>query len=231
MTTFSLRSSTSGARPAQGSARRLRRSAVIATVGLVAASVLVAAGPSRASAVQADQAASASASNSTTVVSQRDRLSAISALVLRRLLLADPVAESKWVSGRPISDPAREQAVVDAAVARATQRGIDPAFVTRVVRAQIDASKVVQRGLFVRWTHDPETAPSTAPDLATIRQQLNAIDDALVDSLGDAEDVAATPRCSHAVDAARSQSYAGIDALHRKAVHTAWNTFCVTPAG
>lgn len=228
MITIAIRHSASPSGLTLGPIRLLRGAATIAAIGMIAASVFLVAAPSKAAVRQASQGPAASDSPASPAVSasQTDPLAATSALVLRRLLLADPVAASKWLSGRPISDPAREQAVVDAAIVLAKQRGIDPAFVTRVIRAQIEASKVVQRGLFVHWTHDPATAPKTAPDLTTVRQELNEIDDALVNTIGEADAVAGSPRCSHFVDAARSQSYPGIDALHRKAIHAAWADFC-----
>jgi chorismate mutase len=153
-------------------------------------------------------------------------LDPIGSLVAQRLALATPVAQSKWLSGKPITDAAREQAVVDEAVALATKDGVDPALVERVIRAQISASKVVQNGLFTTWKHNAEAAPTTAPDLTTIRPQLDSIDTALVTAIGDASVVANDSRCSHAVDAERDRTYAGMDSLERKAVRVAWASFC-----
>lgn len=153
-------------------------------------------------------------------------LDTIGTLILRRLELADPVAESKWLSGKPVADPVREQAVVDEAVTLAEQRGVDPVLVTRVIRAQIAASKVVQRGLINHWTHNPWTAPTTAPDLTTIRPQLDAIDTDLVTALGQAQTVAQDHRCAHLVDAERKHLDVGLDSLHRKGIDVAWHTFC-----
>ncbi|SKA99127.1 chorismate mutase, putative [Agreia bicolorata] len=153
-------------------------------------------------------------------------LDPIGSLVAQRLALATPVAQSKWLSRKPITDAAREQAVVDEAVAVATKDGVDPALVERVIRAQISASKVVQKGLFTTWKHDPEAAPTTAPDLAAIRPQLDSIDTALVTAIGDASAVANDSRCSHAVDTERDRTYPGMDSLERKAVRVAWASFC-----
>lgn len=155
-------------------------------------------------------------------------LDTIGTLVAQRLALATPVAQSKWLSGKPITDAAREQAVVDEAVALATKDGVDPALVERVIRAQISASKVVQSGLFTVWKHNTEAAPTAAPDLTTIRPQLDSIDTALVTAIGDASVVANDSRCSHAVDAERDRTYTGMDSLERKAVRTAWASFCAS---
>lgn len=153
-------------------------------------------------------------------------LDPIGTLVAQRLALATPVAQSKWLSGKPITDPAREQAVVDEAVALVVKDGVDTDLVARVVRAQINASKVVQNGLFTEWTHNAQEAPTTAPDLATIRPQLDSIDTALVTAIGDASAVASDSRCSHAVDSERDRTYPGMDSLERKAVKAAWASFC-----
>jgi chorismate mutase len=157
-----------------------------------------------------------------------DALDPIGSLVAQRLALAEPVAQSKWLSGKPITDAVREQAVVDEAVALATKDGVDPALVERVIRAQIAASKVVQNGLFTAWKHNVETPPTTAPDLTTIRPQLDSIDTALVTAIGDASVVANDSRCSHAVDAERDRTYPGMDSLERKAVRVAWASFCTS---
>ncbi|GAA1493286.1 gamma subclass chorismate mutase AroQ [Curtobacterium herbarum] len=192
--------------------------ALVASTGVLA---VLAASPASAATTTSEPAA-------TTAPGQDDgtHLDAVGALVLRRLLLADPVAQSKWLSGKPIADPVREQAVVDEAVSLARQEGVDPDLVTRVVRSQISASKVVQRGLITSWTHDPASAPTTAPDLATIRPQLDAIDTDLVAAIGAAQATAHDPRCAHLVVAERKRLSAGLDSLHRKGVRDALSGFC-----
>lgn len=158
--------------------------------------------------------------------SSAERLTTLGDLVLERLRLATPVAEYKWLHGTPIADPAREQAVIDEVTATAERRGIDPERVVSVVRAQIAASKLVQRGLFTRWTHDPWSAPTTAPDIAPLRQQITDIDDAIVDAVGATADVAADPRCAHAVVAERHRGDVGLDPVARRGLHLAWTGFC-----
>ncbi|MGJ0121241.1 gamma subclass chorismate mutase AroQ [Williamsia sp. MIQD14] len=98
---------------------------------------------------------------------------AIVAPVVDRLLLADAVARSKWVTRSPIDDPVRERAVIDGAVA-----GASPASADRVragVRDQIEASKTVQRGLFAGWRAAPSTAPRAASDLTATRGRISAL--------------------------------------------------------
>src|SRR5690349_2768990 len=105
------------------------------------------------------------------------------ALVVRRLEVAETVAAAKWSSGRPVEDRAREAAVVAAAAARARRAGIDATFVCRVMAAQIEASKIVQRALLTRWRDDPGSAPTSRPDLSAVRSTLDAIDEGLVGAL------------------------------------------------
>ncbi len=154
------------------------------------------------------------------------RIDAVGALVRERLVLADTVAQAKWIAGTPVSDPTREQVVIDTAVTQARQRGVDEDLVRRMMTAQIAASKVVQRGLLTRWAHDRADAPASAPDLTALRARLDALDSALVDALGDAAPAAEEPRCAHLVDRERDREYPGMDGLHRRGVHAAWQTFC-----
>ncbi|QKS14278.1 gamma subclass chorismate mutase AroQ [Curtobacterium sp. Csp1] len=191
---------------------------LLSLIATVVGSGLVAARPAIAAPTTSD--------TTTTAGTDTGRLSGVGDLVVSRLALAEPVAESKWLSGKPIADPAREQAVVDAGVARARAEGVDPDLVTRVLRDQIAASKLVQRGLFTRWTHEPWSAPTTAPDLTAVRTQITQIDDDLVDRLAAVAPIAAAPRCAHAVDAERHRVESGLDSLQRKGLHVAWSSFC-----
>ncbi|MDY1003800.1 gamma subclass chorismate mutase AroQ [Curtobacterium sp. CFBP9011] len=209
--------------------RTQRAVVVVLAVALVASTgVLAVLAATPASAATMTSASTTTFEQQVAAADQTDstHLDAVGSLVLRRLLLADPVAQSKWLSGKPIADPVREQAVVDEAVSLARQQGVDPDLVTRVVRSQIAASKVVQRGLITSWTHHPATAPTTAPDLATIRPQLDAIDTDLVAAIGAAQATAASPQCAHLVVAERKRLSADLDPLHRKGIRDALAGFC-----
>ncbi|MCJ1713635.1 gamma subclass chorismate mutase AroQ [Curtobacterium sp. VKM Ac-2922] len=217
---------------------RLRRTGTVALgIGLLAAAAVVpttaATAATTTMSTSATTGTNATTSSTTTTsttttgtTSASAQLDTVGSLLTRRLELADPVAQSKWLSGNPIADPVREQAVIDEAVQLAQQQGVDPALVTRVVQAQIDASKLVQRGRFVHWTHDPSSAPTTAPDLSTIRPQLDSIDTDLVAALGAVQAASQDPRCAHLVDAERQRQYPGLDSLQAKGVRVAWSTFC-----
>src|SRR4051794_10789840 len=105
------------------------------------------------------------------------------ALVVRRLAVAETVAAAKWSSGRPVEDRAREAVVVAAAAARARRAGMDATFVRRVMAAQIEASKIVQRGLLARWRDEPGSAPTSRAELSGVRPILDVIDEELVVAL------------------------------------------------
>ncbi|WP_165554161.1 gamma subclass chorismate mutase AroQ [Kribbella capetownensis] len=111
------------------------------------------------------------------------RLDGLTELVIRRILVGDEVAASKYFSGKPVEDPVREQQIIDSVRASAVQLGIDPDSTADFVRAQIEASKVVQRGLLAKWAADPSSAPTSGPDLDAVRQELDELTTGLLTEL------------------------------------------------
>src|SRR5690242_20215723 len=101
----------------------------------------------------------------------------------QRLATADPVAATKWINGGPITDPARANQVLDSVAADATAHGIDAAYVRTVFADQIAANEGVQYTRFGQWKFDPRTAPTSAPDLAESRTQINGLNKTLVDEI------------------------------------------------
>lgn len=105
-------------------------------------------------------------------------------LSTERILLADKVAAAKFGTGAPIEDLVREQQVVDKAAQLAEAAGLDVPGTVEFFRAQIEASKVVQQGLYDQWTQHPELAPTQRPDLATeVRPELDRITGEFIDQL------------------------------------------------
>jgi chorismate mutase len=97
-------------------------------------------------------------------------------LAVRRILLGDKVAAAKFGTGLPIDDPVREQQVLDQVAAQSTAMGLPPEVSVRFFQAQIEANKIVQRGLFRYWASNPAQRPTKRPDLATeVRPQLDRI--------------------------------------------------------
>jgi len=149
-------------------------------------------------------------------------------LAAARLATADLVAAAKWGTDSPIDDPAREQQVLDDVAAQAQQLGADPDEIRVIFRDQIEANKIVQRGLFQRWTDHPDQAPTTKPDLAVVRRQINQITSALVQALADTSTTRATVACRPELALAAFQIHHEdhLDALHTRALIRALPSIC-----
>ncbi|WP_326568087.1 chorismate mutase [Amycolatopsis rhabdoformis] len=150
-------------------------------------------------------------------------------LVVQRLRVGDEVAASKFGTDKPIDDPAREQQELAAVRTRAFAHGLDPERTAEFFQDQITASKVVQRGLFARWTAHPEEAPTTRPDLTEIRAELDELTTALLTELVATNDVR-EPGTACRIDALEAQISADVvdhlDELHRGALRTALQSLC-----
>ena len=149
-------------------------------------------------------------------------------LAAERLATADLVAAAKWGTDSPIDDPAREQQVLDNVAAQAAQLGADPDEIRVIFRDQIEANKVVQRGLFQRWTDHPDQAPTTKPDLNVVRQRINQITSALVQALADTTENRGTVACRPELTLAAFQVHHEdhLDGLHTHALIRALPSIC-----
>ena len=113
-----------------------------------------------------------------------DPLATLLALIARRLEIGRIVAQAKWNSGAPIADPEREARVVAAARAQAAAAGIDPDALSALLRAQIEASKLLQQRLHAEWRAAAHAPFADVPDLATdIRARLDRLGEALPPAL------------------------------------------------
>jgi chorismate mutase-like protein len=149
-------------------------------------------------------------------------------LAVQRILVSDEVAATKFRSGVPVEDLLREQQVLAEAGRRAVRMGLDQELAIRFLRSQIYASKIVQSGLLARWQTHPEEAPSTAPDLQSIRERLDQLDEQLLEQL----------RCTQATHRLASlcrrlhevripvAAVHNLDALHRRAIAPAIEWAC-----
>jgi chorismate mutase len=143
--------------------------------------------------------------------------------------IADLVAAAKYGTTSPIDDPAREQAVLDAAAAKSVEMGIDPEVSRRIFRDQIEANKLVQRALFERWTAHPDQAPTERPDLAKdVRPKLDRITTQLLGQLRDTQRVRGSSTCvGHLVVAyLRADHQRALDNLHEHALRRALESVC-----
>lgn len=152
----------------------------------------------------------------------------LAALSAERLATGDLVAAAKWGTGSPIDDPAREQEVLDTVADQARRLGADPAATVRVFRDQIEANKVVQRGLYRRWDADPAQAPAERPDLQEVRKEINRINGALVRALAGSPRARSAPYCAPLLTAAavRVHQQRNLDALHTAALARSLRSVC-----
>ena len=146
----------------------------------------------------------------------------------QRLQTADPVAAAKYLTDGAISDPAREQQVLDSVAAAAQTRGADPGYVREVFRDQIDATVSLQHSLFAYWKIDPAAAPVTASDLAATRAKIDALNQTMVTEIAQQWQELHDPSCpaelAASVDeAARNR---GLDPVFRRALEYATHDYC-----
>lgn len=105
-------------------------------------------------------------------------------LLGERLQVSADVARHKWNRGAAVADPAREDVVVAAARSGGEAAGLTGDFAADVMRAQIEASKLVQSDHLMLWRAEGRGPFSAVPDLATqIRPRLDAIGAALMPAL------------------------------------------------
>ena len=108
--------------------------------------------------------------------SASDPLADLLHLIDQRLAIGEAVARNKWNSGVPIEDPARERAIIDAIGTQAAAHNLEPAFAQEFFRAQIEASKIVQRARFAQWDAAAQPPFDNPPDLRRdIRPQLDRL--------------------------------------------------------
>jgi chorismate mutase-like protein len=104
----------------------------------------------------------------------------------QRLLLAQDVARAKWNAKAAIEDLPREEQVIAAAVRQGGALGLPEAWIRGVFRAQIEASKTVQRALYLRWQAEGVGRFDDAPDLGkTIRPELDRLTTQLLHAMAD----------------------------------------------
>ncbi|MFI7018382.1 chorismate mutase [Streptomyces sp. NPDC050164] len=156
-------------------------------------------------------------------------LAPVTELLAQRLLLADKVAAAKYGTDTPIDDPEREARILDDVRARAAGLGLAPDAVAAVFRDQMEANKLVQRGLYARWDANPGERPTERPDLAKeVRPALDRITTQLLAALDDTERARALPSCGpRLATAAGWSAYTHrLDALHLKGLGRALPSVC-----
>ena len=113
-----------------------------------------------------------------------DSFETVLSLLSKRLDLAADVARYKWNLKADIEDSAREQLIIKKLVADATAKGLPADWSEQFFRAQIEASKSVQRQLFGEWQKNHAGTFADVPDLnSQTRPKLYALMSELIDAL------------------------------------------------
>ena len=151
-------------------------------------------------------------------------------LAVQRIQLSDQVAAAKFGTPQPINDPAREQQLLDTVAKTAPDLGVDPGEAGRFVRDQIEASKIVQRGLSAAWMTHPQQRPRTRPNLTTqLRPQLNRITTNLLAALQASRAARHARSCPAELSTVSHGAAGQLDVLHRDALAVALRSVC-TPS-
>lgn len=146
----------------------------------------------------------------------------------QRLQVAEPVAAVKWLDGGPITDPARAAQVLDAVAADAVAHDVDAGYVRDVFTNQINVTEGIEYARFAQWKFDPAGAPSTAPDLASSRAEIDGYNRTMVEQIALHWDSLQSPQCAADLDAARDSVVAarGLDPLYQQALTAATRSYC-----
>ena len=146
----------------------------------------------------------------------------------QRLQTADPVAASKWLSGGPITDPARVQQVLAAVSADAESVSVPTDYVARVFTDQINATEAVQYSRFSWWKLDPAAAPASAPDLSSSRALIDGLNHRMVGEIAGQWPALHSPDCPARLAAAKAAVAADrhLDPLYAQALDAATRSYC-----
>jgi chorismate mutase len=143
-----------------------------------------------------------------------------------RLYISELVALTKWDSGKPIQDSAREAQVIANAKKEARLRKLDPDDVADLIAAQIEASKLVQYGRIAQWQAAHRAPDTPRPDLdKQIRPKLDKLQNVLLQQYADFLPWRKDPNCPDWL--ARERSALIKDYLHGQAMIRATGELCI----
>lgn len=168
----------------------------------------------------------ASATHAATPSQAPDALQPLLATINQRLNIADQVALTKWDSGKPIQDTAREASVIASARKQAVENKLDPDETADLVAAQIEANKLVQYGLIAQWQAAQKAPDVPRPDLNQLRPKLDELQALMLQQYAAFVPYRVDPQCPTWLAEQRSSLIK--DALHGQALIRATGELCVT---
>jgi chorismate mutase len=112
-------------------------------------------------------------------------VSGLRSAVADRLALIPDVARHKWNTGAAITDPEREQRLIQTAIVKGRQIGIPDQVTRAAIEAQIAASKQMQEELIQSWSETGEGPFVSVPDFTEeTRPKIEEATDQLIRELG-----------------------------------------------
>ncbi|MNO91386.1 Monofunctional chorismate mutase precursor [compost metagenome] len=143
-----------------------------------------------------------------------------------RLNVANLVALTKWDTGKPIQDTARETLLITLARKQAVANNVEPDEAAELTAAQIEANKLVQYGLIAQWQAAHKAPDLPRPDLNQLRAKLEELQVRLLHQYADFVPYRVDPNCPEWLAEQRSELIK--DALHGQALIRATGELCVT---
>jgi chorismate mutase len=133
---------------------------------------------------------SAQASAATGSISDRILLDALVGAAARRLVLGVDVAAAKFLCGQRIDDYVREQEILESMADKLKAASHRHALGVEFFRDQIEANKVIQRGLHRHWGEHPGESRGGHRHLtAELRPQLDIVDSHMLLALSHMENM------------------------------------------
>jgi chorismate mutase len=145
-----------------------------------------------------------------------------------RLQIAEPVAAVKWSTHGTVNDPGRVQQELDKLGADASARRIDPGYVTRVFTDQINATEEIEYARFADWQRNPSAAPAAPPDLSASRAAIDGLNQTMLTQIVGLWDLLHSPACTPELDSARNDVVRSrrLDNLYKQALSSATESYC-----
>lgn len=105
-----------------------------------------------------------------------EKIDGVLILINQFFEVSHEVAKWKWNHNMPIEDKQREESTLQKLKERALMMGLPPHLVSEVVKAQMQASKLLQEDDFNRWTEEGVDLFADVRDLKKeLRPQIDAI--------------------------------------------------------
>jgi chorismate mutase len=119
---------------------------------------------------------SAQASTSAGAAKDRVLLDVLVLVAAKRLVIGVDVAAAKFLAGQRVDDLVREREILDSMASALKRPELRHPLGIEFFRDQIEANKVIQRGLYRYWTELPEQFPVSRPRLtAELRPELDLV--------------------------------------------------------